>query len=197
MLAQGKESEVIAWIIVSRSLWLSDLILTLYAKVTVRCGCQSLKKEWLCHNVQAAYRDAGSDPKDVSKNQFGLGLIPCNSDCKSKQKVNDSELQLRRPKSVEVRSWNSNRLLWFETCCCHSNAIFCVLKVKESDNDRQGPKRKKRRERVQQVTQTSTLQVCISLKEKTEHFELLRYSLANRNSSFSNRKLFPTWNGVF
>ncbi|TQD83366.1 hypothetical protein C1H46_031076 [Malus baccata] len=106
-----------------------------YKKVTVRCGCQSLKKEWLCHNVQAAYRDAGSDPKDVSKNQFGLGLIPCNSDCKSKQKVNDSELQLRRPKSVEV---------------------------KESDNDRQGPKRKKRRERVQQVTQTSTLQKIIS-----------------------------------
>lgn len=104
-------------------------------KVTVRCACQSLKKEWLCHDVQAAYRNAGSDPKDISKNQFGHALIPCNSNCKSKLKVIDSELQLRRPKTVEV---------------------------KEPDTDKHGPKRKKRRERVQEVTQISTLQKIVS-----------------------------------
>lgn len=41
-----------------------------------------------------------------------------------------------------------------------------VLKVKEPDTDKPAPKRKKRRERVQEATQISTLQVCIFLKKK-------------------------------
>lgn len=61
-----------------------------------------MKKEWLCQHVQAAYRNAGSDPKDVSKSQFGLGLLPCNSECMSKVRLVDSELQLRKSKVVEV-----------------------------------------------------------------------------------------------
>ncbi|XP_004308935.1 PREDICTED: NF-X1-type zinc finger protein NFXL2 isoform X2 [Fragaria vesca subsp. vesca] len=100
-------------------------------KVTVRCGCQTLKREWLCHDVQAAYRNAGTDPKDITKNQFGLGLLPCDSNCKSKQKIVDSELHSRRPKVVEV---------------------------KEPDTDKPVPKRKRRRERGQEVPQISTLQ---------------------------------------
>ena len=74
-------------------------------KVTVRCKCQTLKKEWICQDVQAAYRDTGYDPKDISKNQFGLGLLPCNSDCKSKIQEVDSALQLHKPKVLEVRSF--------------------------------------------------------------------------------------------
>ncbi|CAK9171785.1 unnamed protein product, partial [Ilex paraguariensis] len=70
-------------------------------KVTVRCGCQNLKKEWLCQDVQAAYRNTGYDPKDISKSNYGLSLLPCNSDCKSKVKVPDSELLLRKSKVVE------------------------------------------------------------------------------------------------
>jgi len=71
-------------------------------KVTVRCGCQTLKKEWLCQDVQAAYCSAGTDLKDVSKNQYGMGLLPCNSDCRSKVKVAEPELQHRKSKIVEV-----------------------------------------------------------------------------------------------
>lgn len=100
-------------------------------KVTVRCRCQTSKKEWLCHDVQAAYRSAGSDPKDISKNQYGLGLIPCNSDCKTKIQVVDSELQLRKAK---------------------------VSKVKEPETEKHGPKRKRRRERVPETRQISRLQ---------------------------------------
>ncbi|XVE52496.1 hypothetical protein DITRI_Ditri02bG0126600 [Diplodiscus trichospermus] len=74
-------------------------------KVTVRCKCQTLKKEWICQDVQSAYRDTGYDPKDISKNQFGLGLLPCNSDCKSKVQEVDSALQLRKLKGLEVRSF--------------------------------------------------------------------------------------------
>ena len=87
---------------------LSCFRLLFYGKVTVRCGCQTLKKEWLCHDVQAAYRSAGSDPKDISKNQYGHGLIPCNSDCKSKLQVVDSELQLRKAKVSKVISRSLN-----------------------------------------------------------------------------------------
>lgn len=71
-------------------------------KVTVRCQCQTLKKEWPCQDVQAAYQNSGRDPKDISKNHFGIGLLPCNSDCKSKVKVVDQELHLRKSKDLEV-----------------------------------------------------------------------------------------------
>jgi hypothetical protein len=71
-------------------------------KVTVRCKCQTLKKEWLCQDVQAAHNRAGSHPSEIPKNQFGVGLIPCNSDCKSKVQVVESELQLRKSRVTEV-----------------------------------------------------------------------------------------------
>lgn len=69
-----------------------------FCKVTVRCGCQTVKKEWLCQDVQAAYRSAGCDPKDVPKNQYGVGLLHCDFDCKSKVKVPDAELHFRQAK---------------------------------------------------------------------------------------------------
>ena len=84
-------------------------------KVTVRCKCQTLKKEWICQDVQAAYCDTGYDPKDISKNQFGLGLLPCNSDCKSKIQEVDSALQLLKPKVLEVRSFKIELAL-FNSC---------------------------------------------------------------------------------
>lgn len=65
-----------------------------------------------------------------------------------------------------------------------------VLKVKEPDTDKPAPKRKKRRERVQEATQISTLQVCIFLKKKnlnTLKFELPLYSLANCDCSFQQK----------
>uniref|UniRef100_A0A3Q7GS56 NF-X1-type domain-containing protein n=1 Tax=Solanum lycopersicum TaxID=4081 RepID=A0A3Q7GS56_SOLLC len=76
-------------------------------KVNVRCGCQSFKKELLCKDVQAAYRSSGTDPKDVSRNQYGLGLLPCNSDCRSKMKASEAELQHRKSKAPEVNLYNS------------------------------------------------------------------------------------------
>ncbi|XP_022742209.1 NF-X1-type zinc finger protein NFXL2 isoform X2 [Durio zibethinus] len=97
-------------------------------RVTVRCKCQTLKKEWICQDVQAAYCDIGYDPKDISKNQFGLGLLPCNSDCKSKVQEVDSALQLRKPK---------------------------VLEKKEPENEKHVSKRRKRRDRIQEGKQVS------------------------------------------
>lgn len=106
-------------------------------KVAVRCKCQTLKKEWLCHDVQAAYLNAGSDPKDISRNQFGHGLLPCNSECKSKVQVIDSGPQLRKPKVLE-----------------------------EPENEKQGPKRRKRKNRVQEDKQTSKLQQILATMKK-------------------------------
>ena len=68
----------------------------------MRCGCQTLKKEWVCQDVQAVYRSASRDPKDISKNQYGLGLLPCDSNCRSKIKVADTDLQHRKSKVSEV-----------------------------------------------------------------------------------------------
>ncbi|KAL3837753.1 hypothetical protein ACJIZ3_022344 [Penstemon smallii] len=72
-------------------------------KVNVRCKCQTLKKEWLCKDVQIAYQSVGSDSKDVTKNQYGLGLLPCDSNCKSKMKVPDAELHFRPSKAQEEK----------------------------------------------------------------------------------------------
>ncbi|XP_052185775.1 NF-X1-type zinc finger protein NFXL2 isoform X2 [Diospyros lotus] len=98
-------------------------------KVTVRCGCQTLKKEWLCQDVQAAYCSAGTDLKDISKNQYGMGFLPCNSDCRSKVKVAEPELQHRKSKIVE-----------------------------EPDAGNHVSKRRKRRERAKETKQISRLQ---------------------------------------
>ncbi|XP_015877400.3 NF-X1-type zinc finger protein NFXL2 isoform X2 [Ziziphus jujuba] len=119
-------------------------------KVTVRCKCQTLKKEWLCHDVQAAYRSAGCDPKEVLKSQFGLGLLPCNSDCKSKVQVVDSELHLRKCKAAEV---------------------------KEPETAKHVPKRKRRKERVQEAKQISTLQKVAAAVKKVLLFIALVVAL--------------------
>lgn len=105
-------------------------------KVTARCKCQTLKKEWLCQDVQAAHNRAGCNPSDVPKNQFGVGLIPCNSDCKSKVQVVESELQLRKSKVTEVKE--------------------------QPDNEKSGPKRRKKRERVVESKEPTILQKIIS-----------------------------------
>nr|CAD1839837.1 unnamed protein product [Ananas comosus var. bracteatus] len=99
-------------------------------KVNVRCACNTVKREWLCQDVVKAYRNAGRDPKDVSKTQFGVGLVPCGVDCKRKVKVVDSELHLR--KANEIKS----------------------PVVEAADV----PKRRKRRERVQETKQISKFQ---------------------------------------
>lgn len=44
---------------------------------------------------------------DIAKNQFGIGLIPCNSDCKSKVQIVESELQLRKSRVTEVIEYPS------------------------------------------------------------------------------------------
>lgn len=100
-------------------------------KVTVRCQCQTLKKEMPCQEVQAAYHKAGSDPKDISKSHFGLGLLPCNSGCKSKAQVVDQELHLRKSKDLEE---------------------------KVPATEIHPPKRRKRREHLQETKKTSQLQ---------------------------------------
>ncbi|KAM7272032.1 hypothetical protein ACFE04_031246 [Oxalis oulophora] len=104
-------------------------------KVTVRCKCQTLKKEWLCKDVQSAYRDAGSDLSAVSKSHFGLGLLPCNAECERKVQAAESVLKSRKPK---------------------------VKEEKETQTDETLLKRKKRRERVQQTEQVPTFQKFIA-----------------------------------
>lgn len=101
-------------------------------KVTVRCGCQTLKKEWPCQDVQEAYRNAGSNPKDVPKSHFGFGLLPCGPDCRNKMKITDSELQLRKS---------------------------AVTEKKEPDGEKPVAKRRRRRERIQEDKKVSTLQI--------------------------------------
>ncbi|XP_057979684.1 NF-X1-type zinc finger protein NFXL2 [Malania oleifera] len=117
-------------------------------KVTVRCGCQTLKKEWVCQDVQMACRNAGSDPKDISKNHFGLGLLPCNSNCKSKVKTVDSELQFRKSKVLETKD-------------------------PAPDTEKHIPKRRKRRERVQETKQISRLQKIIAFIGRFLLFSIL------------------------
>ncbi|KAF0920747.1 hypothetical protein E2562_036831 [Oryza meyeriana var. granulata] len=71
-------------------------------KVNVRCGCNTLKKEWICQDVLKEYRRSGHDPKQVPKNQYGVGLLVCGEDCMKKVKAADSELHLR--KNLEIKS---------------------------------------------------------------------------------------------
>ncbi|XP_051138149.1 NF-X1-type zinc finger protein NFXL2 [Andrographis paniculata] len=72
-------------------------------KVTVRCACLTLKKEWLCEAVQAAYRSMGTDPKDIPKNRYGAELLPCDSECKSRVKASDAQLHLRQSRPKEEK----------------------------------------------------------------------------------------------
>lgn len=108
-------------------------------KVSVRCACQTLKKEWLCQDVQAAYRNACRDPKDISKSQFGVGLLPCGVDCKNKVKMVESELQFRKPKEPEI---------------------------KETETEKVAGKRRRRKERLHENKKVSTLQVIIAAGQR-------------------------------
>lgn len=68
-------------------------------KVTVRCACQRLKKEWLCCDAQAAL------PKGSQKSAvFGVGLLPCDQECSrlaaERREKEETEL-LRHRKSKE------------------------------------------------------------------------------------------------
>ncbi|KAL1535523.1 NF-X1-type zinc finger protein nfxl2 [Salvia divinorum] len=108
-------------------------------KVTVRCGCQTLKKEWLCKDVQAAHISGGCDPKEIPKNQFGVGHLPCGSDCKSKVKAPDSELHLRQVKPQEEQ---------------------------ESDKASNVSKRRRRRQRVHEEENASRLQRIVGVARR-------------------------------
>ncbi|KNA19650.1 hypothetical protein SOVF_059390 [Spinacia oleracea] len=100
-------------------------------KVTVRCRCNNLKKEWLCLDVQTGYRNSGRDPKDIHRTQFGNGLLSCDSSCKKKAQAVESELLQRKSKAPEE---------------------------KVIENETHVPKRRKRRERVQETNQVSKFQ---------------------------------------
>ncbi|KAL5975027.1 hypothetical protein ACLOJK_031703 [Asimina triloba] len=132
------------------------------AMVTVRCTCQNLKKEWLCQNIQAAHCNAGRNPGDISKSQFGLGLLACNSDCANKLKAVDSELQFRKPNVAEVFS---KKVPWkytiLEMKYMMQYAIQNLIPPQSKPSDvGHGPKRKKRRERMQnESSQISRLQM--------------------------------------
>ncbi|XWS56730.1 hypothetical protein CRYUN_Cryun09bG0110600 [Craigia yunnanensis] len=133
-------------------------------RVTVRCKCQTLKKEWICQDVQAAYRDTGYDPKDISKNQFGLGLLPCNSDCKSKVQEVDSALQLRKTKVLEVLFNDSSktRCIAYILSQAASLISYNMIGSLEPENEKHGPKRRKRRNRIQEGKQVSRLQKLVA-----------------------------------
>ncbi|KAH7853800.1 hypothetical protein Vadar_006754 [Vaccinium darrowii] len=120
-------------------------------KVTVRCGCQTLKKEWLCQDVQAAYRGAGSDPKDVYKSQYGLGLLPCNSGCRSKVQVTVADLQQRKSP---------------------------VSENKEPDPESYVPKRRKRRNQTKESKQISRFQKITATVRRILLFVILLLALA-------------------
>ncbi|KAK3020652.1 hypothetical protein RJ639_046245 [Escallonia herrerae] len=127
----------------------------------------NLEKEWLCKDVQAAYRNAGSDPQDASKFQFGVGLLPCNSDCRSKAKVADMELQLRKSKIAEKT---------------------------EPVTENYVPKRRKRRERVQEEKETSTLQKIIATMRRLLLLAIVVLSLvATAYYSYKGLLLLSDW----
>ncbi|GER50962.1 NF-X1-type zinc finger protein NFXL1 [Striga asiatica] len=109
-------------------------------KVMVRCGCQTLKKEWICRDVQAAYRDSGCDSKDIPKNQYGLGLLPCDNECKSKKKaLEEAQLHFRQPKPQED---------------------------KESDDANTVKKRRRRKQRIHEEQNISKVQKIIAVTKR-------------------------------
>nr|CAB3472083.1 unnamed protein product [Digitaria exilis] len=99
-------------------------------KVNVRCACNTLKQEWICQDVLKEYRNSGRDPKEVSKSQFGAGLLACDDNCKKKLKAPDSELHLRKTQE-------------------NKSPIVEVANV---------PKRRKRRDRGQEEVKASKFQ---------------------------------------
>jgi len=98
-----------------------------WIKVVVRCKCLTLKKEWVCQDVQAAHRATGSDPKEVPKNQFGVGLLPCDSNCKSKLQVAESVLTQRNVKEIEVNR-NNKKLSELISLLKQLSQVFLLIK---------------------------------------------------------------------
>uniref|UniRef100_A0A0D9UX14 RING-type domain-containing protein n=1 Tax=Leersia perrieri TaxID=77586 RepID=A0A0D9UX14_9ORYZ len=70
-------------------------------KVNVRCACNTLKKEWICQDVLKEYRRSGCDPKQIPKNQYGIGLLACGEDCMKKVRAAESELHLRKTQEIK------------------------------------------------------------------------------------------------
>lgn len=74
-------------------------------KVTVRCACQRLKKEWLCCDAQAAQPTKGTQKSAVS----GVGILPCDQECsrlaaERRAKEESEELRHRKSKEPEVNA---------------------------------------------------------------------------------------------
>ncbi|OEL35980.1 NF-X1-type zinc finger protein NFXL2 [Dichanthelium oligosanthes] len=131
-------------------------------KVNVRCACNTLKQEWICQDVRKEYRNSGRDTKEVPKSQFGVGLLACGEDCKKKVKVADSELHLRKTQESKIP------------------AVEEVANV---------PKRRKRRDRGQEVNKVSKFQ-----EVKTY---VLRMLLIILTSIIIAAGLYLLWKGIF
>nr|GFB58313.1 NF-X1-type zinc finger protein NFXL2 [Tanacetum cinerariifolium] len=80
----------------------------------------------------------------------GLGLLECNSDCKSKIKVDDSELHLRKPKAPEK---------------------------KEPDVENYVRKRKRRKDKLQEDHQISSFQKIMGILRMILLFVMIVVSL--------------------
>lgn len=80
--------------------------------MNARCACNTLKKEWLCRDVQKAYSNAGRDPKDISKNHFGVGVLPCGTICANKIKGVESDLHIRKTNEIKVQLGNRCTILF-------------------------------------------------------------------------------------
>lgn len=97
-------------------------------KVNVRCACNTLKKEWICQDVLKEYRRSGRDPKEVSKGQFGVGLLACGGDCTKKVKVSDSELHLRKSQEIKVPA-DLTIIAKFCDCCTVIKQLNFVVTI--------------------------------------------------------------------
>lgn len=92
-------------------------------KVNVRCSCNTLKQEWICQDVLKEYRRSGRDPKEVPKNQFGVGLLACGGDCIKKIKVKNSELHHRKSLENKVQDITIIALLF----CVFVSSIYMLF----------------------------------------------------------------------
>ncbi|CAL1374706.1 unnamed protein product [Linum trigynum] len=91
------------------------------------------------HVIQANVHHLTSAVKRLPFAHFGLGLLPCNSDCKAKIQVVEQELHLRTAKDA---------------------------KEKDGPTEAQPSRRRKRRQRLQEANQLSTLQKILPAVKK-------------------------------
>jgi NF-X1-type zinc finger protein NFXL1 len=73
----------------------------MHSKVTVRCSCNTLKKELICQDVLKVYKKLGRDPKDISKSHFGV-VLSCGTNCIKQVEKTESELHLRKTDESKV-----------------------------------------------------------------------------------------------